>query len=108
LSNALWGGHRQSSPPSWTFVVRNRSGRATPRGLLVVGGEVPLARAADGTKPGFRNIVERRARRDAAVRIAFFRVVDEPARFTNPFHGPKCSGSLLLDRVPSTAIAVGS
>lgn len=47
--------------------------------LVLVGREVPLARAAHGTEPRVRDVLERGSRGNAAVRIALGRVVDEPA-----------------------------
>ena len=48
-----------------------------PRSLLLVRDEVLLARAAHGAEPVVGNALERRARVDAAVGVAFRRVVDE-------------------------------
>src|SRR3954463_5384150 len=52
-------------------------------GLLVVGGEVFLAGAADGAEPVTGDVLERGAAGDAAVGIAVGRVVDEAARLTD-------------------------
>src|SRR3954471_6504800 len=47
--------------------------------LAVEALEVPLPGAAHGAEPVVRDVLERRSGRDAAVRIALVRVVDEPA-----------------------------
>src|SRR5436309_1421829 len=65
----------------------NASSRvSTRRWLLLVGREVLLTSAADGTEPRLRYLLESRAGRDAAVRIPLRRVVDEPARLAHPLH----------------------
>src|ERR1700710_989662 len=63
---------------------------AIPRPRLVlVRLEVALARSADRAEPVVRDVLERGARRDAAVGIAVGRVVDEPARGADPLlRGP--------------------
>ena len=55
--------------------------------LVLVGCEVLLAGAADGTEPGVGDLLERGARRDAAVGVALFGVVDESAGFADPARG---------------------
>src|SRR3954447_19789102 len=54
-------------------------GLSLATGSALVGREVALARAAHGTEPGVRDVLERGPRRDAAVGVAVGRVVDEPA-----------------------------
>ena len=64
---------------------------------VLVGREVALARAAHRTEPRVRDVVEVRARRDAAVGVAVRGVVDESAGLADPllscrrrcFHRPQ-------------------
>lgn len=52
--------------------------------LLLEEDEVTLASAADGTEPCVWDVLEGGARRDAAVWIAFVRIVDEAAGLADP------------------------
>ena len=54
---------------------------------VVVGDEVLLARPADRAVPGLGDVLERRARRDAAVGIALGHLVDVAARLADPALG---------------------
>src|SRR4051795_10039889 len=63
-------------------------GLSLATGSALVGGEVALARAAHGTEPGVRDVLERGPGRDPAVGVAVGRVVDEPAGLADPLlHG---------------------
>src|SRR6476661_4023533 len=60
---------------------RSQSGSGA---LLLVAGEVALARAAHRAEPGVGDVLEVRAGGDAAVRIAFVGVVDVAAGLADP------------------------
>src|SRR3954447_8687232 len=55
-----------------------------PAGLVLVGGEVGLAGAADGAEPVTGDVLERGSGRDAAIRVPVGGVVDEAAGLTDP------------------------
>src|ERR1700761_6660447 len=54
--------------------------------LVLVGREIPLARAAHGTEPRVGDVGELGSGRDAPVGVALGRVVDEPAGFAHVSH----------------------
>ena len=61
--------------------------RAPPACSVLVEAEIGLAGPADRAEPVGGDLLERRSRRDAAVGIAFSRVVDEPAGLADPLLG---------------------
>ena len=77
--------------PTHGHVTAGDHGRVAtrPGALVVVGLEVPLARPAHGTEPGLGDVLERRASRNAPVRIALGWVIDEAARSADPLHSPE-------------------